>query len=67
MNKRVLLFEAMDVINDLVNNVESRTVSEITAVAKSLLSRYKKQGGTLTYELGLDGDSDSDSGGDGSR
>ena len=68
MNKRVLLFEAMDVINELVSHLSGRCLpSSAQAEAEALLRRYKRTGGTLTYELGLDGDSDSDSGGDGSR
>ena len=57
MNKRVLLFEAMDVINDLVNGVPSECVDTAVDAAEALLRRYKNTGGTLTYELANDSDS----------
>lgn len=58
MNKRVLLFEAMDVINELLMFPNSR-VTKRDALA--LLRRYKKMGGTLTYELTDPSDSVPDS------
>ncbi len=51
MNKRVLLFEAMDVINALLC-CEYRTGAYRDALtdATTLLRRYKNTGGTLTIE-----------------